>query len=111
MIQVYFELLKMMLKKPDPFQWADFTFPSELYSWGWEIIWYRDSILAGYTQQANINRFKSDIVHVTYFYFQVRRESGGKIEGTEEEKTGLCMEKEWHNMTFASKHEQLWEIK
>ena len=38
--------------------------------------------------------FKSDIVHVTYFYFQARRESGDKIEGTEEEKTGLCMEKE-----------------
>ena len=40
--------------------------------------------------------FKSafKIVHVTYFYFQARRESGDKIEGTEEEKTGLCMEKE-----------------
>ena len=29
---------------------------------GWEIIWYRDSILAGYTKQGNTYRFKSDIV-------------------------------------------------
>ena len=61
---------------------------------GWEILWYRDSILAGYTKQGNTYRFKSDIVDVSYVYFQVRRESGGKIEGTEEEKTGLCMARE-----------------